>query len=132
MHDDTLTVETEIELEAPANEAWAAVSTPEGLAAWLAPVVELPAVEVGAAGRIVDDDAVTHVVAVRCVNVGRSVTFTWWREDEPADASTVTIELVPVDNGHTRVRVVETTAGMRAEASVGSALAQLTFVRVRM
>ena len=130
--DDTLTVETEIELEAPADEAWAAVATPEGLAAWLAPIVDLPAVEPGAAGRIVDDDDVAHVVAVRSVEVGRSVTFTWWRVAAPADASTVTISLEPALAGHTRLRVVETTAGMCAKASVASALARLPLMCARV
>ena len=51
-----------------------------------------------------------------------------------ADASTVTIELAPLAPGGTRLRVVETLAGVRAKASVASAsrwvvaLAQLTLV----
>ena len=117
---------------APADEAWAAVATPEGLAAWLAPIVDLPAVEPGAAGRIVDYDDVAHVVAVRSVEVGRSVTFTWWRVAAPADASTVTISLKPALAGRTRLRVVETTAGMRAKASVASALARLPLMCARV
>ena len=133
MH-DTLTVETEIDLDVDGDAAWAAVATPEGLAAWLAPIVALPSVSPGAVGRIVDDEGVARAVAVRSVDVGHSVTFTWWREDAPADASTVTIELAPVDAGRTRLRVVETLAGVRADARVASAsrwvvaLAQLALV----
>ena len=130
----TLTVETEIDLDVDGEAAWAAVATPEGLAAWLAPVVALPSVSPGSAGRIVDDEGVARVVAVRGVDAGHSVTFTWWREDAPADASTVTIELAPLEAGGTRLRVVETLAGVRAKASVASAsrwvvaLAQLALV----
>ena len=131
---DTLSVETEIELDVDGDAAWAAVATPGGLAAWLAPVVALPSIEPGALGRIIDDEGVARVVAVRSVDVGHRVSFTWWREDAPADASTVTIELAPVEAGRTRLRVVETLAGVRAEASVASAsswvvaLAQLALV----
>ena len=35
--DETQTVDTEIELDVPADDAWPAVATPAGLAAWLAP-----------------------------------------------------------------------------------------------
>ncbi len=119
--DDTATVDIEIELDASGDDAWAAVATPEGLAAWLAPEVDLPAIEPGAAGRVVDDDGVGRRLCVRDVEPGRRVTFTWWREDEPADASTVTLLLVPAAGGTTRLRVVETTAlaGPRAMALAG-------------
>lgn len=107
--DDATTVTVEIDLATDAEAAWAAVATPAGLAAWLAPTVDVPAVEPGAAGRVVDDDGVGRRLCVREVARGHHVTFTWWREDEPAEASTVTLLLVP-GAGTTRLRVVETTA----------------------
>jgi uncharacterized protein YndB with AHSA1/START domain len=78
----------------------------------------------GAAGHVVDDDGVRRRLCVRDVEPGRRVSFTWWREDAPADASTVTLLLVPAGAGLTRLRVVETTAfaALRARALAGGAL----------
>lgn len=116
------TVDIEIDLAAAGDDAWAAVATPEGLAAWLAPDVDLPAVAPGAAGHLTDDDGVRRRLCVGDVDPGRRVTFTWWREDEPDDASTVTLLLVPAGAGRTRLRVVETTAfaAPRASALAGA------------
>lgn len=123
--DDTATgplgIDIEIDLDADPASAWAAVATPDGLAGWLAPRVDLPAVEPGVAGRVVDDDGASRRLCVREVEPGHRVTFTWWREDDPADASTVTLLLVPAGAGVTRLRVRETTAlvGPRMQALAG-------------
>ena len=123
--DETQTVDTEIELDVPADDAWPAVATPAGLAAWLAPEVELDAVVPGAPGRIVDDEGVARRLSIQHVDVGRSVTFTWWREDDPGEASTVTLVVDPAGDDRSRVRVVEVlvaSAQSSAQASVsGSA-----------
>lgn len=115
-------IEVDTELDATVDEAWHAVATPEGLAAWLAPTVELDAVAPGRAGRVVDDDGAARRLCVRDVEPGRRLTFTWWREDEPAEASTVTLLLVPAGPAVTILRVRETTAlaGPRAMALTGA------------
>lgn len=142
--DETQTVDTEIELDVPAADAWHAVATPEGLAGWLAPEVELADVAPGAPGRIVDDEGVARRLSIQRVDVGRSVTFTWWREDDPGDASTVTLVVDPAGEGRSRLRVVEVlVAAARPSAWASSArgawlgcLAQfgsaLATLRVRM
>ena len=121
--DETITYATEITLDVAVGDAWSAVATPGGLQSWLAPEVALPAVVAGAAGRLVDDDGIARVVSVQRVDEGRSVTFTWWREDDPAEASTVTLLLAPAGEGITRLRVEETMAvqGLRASARAAAA-----------
>jgi uncharacterized protein YndB with AHSA1/START domain len=92
-----------IELPVPADEAWASISSADGLAGWLGDAVELDLVA-GAAGTIVDGDTVRRVVVTE-VDAGRSVGFVWWDEAQPEQASVVTIALTPPDgadgNGRT-------------------------------
>lgn len=108
-----------IELPVSAEEAWTSLRDGDGLAGWLGDVVDLPAIEPGAAGAVVDEGVVRRLV-VTDVEAGRSIGFVWWDETAPEDASTVTIAITPVDDGSSTVTVTERLAG-GVVASLGAA-----------
>jgi uncharacterized protein YndB with AHSA1/START domain len=112
-------VERQIDLDAPPEEVWDAVSSPE---TWLADSGELP-LEPGAVGHLVEDGR-GRTAVVEEVEDGRRLVYRWWDDDAPpvlevvsgpdgpgsvggpAGASRVEITLVGVDGG-TRVVVRE-------------------------
>jgi uncharacterized protein YndB with AHSA1/START domain len=109
------TVVRTVELRADADAVWAAISEPEGRAAWLD-----------------DPDAAARTVRVDRAEAGRRLEWTWWRPDgDEPDAATVAIDLVPADGGGTHVVVTETPltalpvarASSRASASAAAGLA---------
>lgn len=103
-------VRRSIVLASPPRRVWETVSRPERLSRWLGGEVELD-VRPGGEGVVRLPDGARRAV-VEDVRPGRRLTFHWWDEDAegdtPADAgaTTVTIDLYPVDAG-TQVIVTE-------------------------
>jgi uncharacterized protein YndB with AHSA1/START domain len=108
-----------IELPVSAEEAWTSLRDADGLAGWLGDAVDLPDVAPGAAGRIVEGDAVRRLVVTEVLE-GRSIGFVWWDEAAPEDASVVTIAVEPGDGETSTVSVTERLAG-GVVASMGEA-----------
>jgi uncharacterized protein YndB with AHSA1/START domain len=88
--DGNVEVTRSVELEAAADEVWAAITDPDQRAHWLD-----------------DDDAQARRVRLDEVDADRRLVWTWWRPDEEAGASTVEIVLTPTAVG-TRLVVTET------------------------
>lgn len=107
-----------IALPSPAAEVWRSLGDADGLAGWLGDAVDLD-ITPGAAGTI-REGGVTRRVVVTEVDAGRSIGFVWWDEAVPESASVVSIDLVPGEDGSTRVTVTERLAGS-ATASLGEA-----------
>ena len=92
-------IERELELGAPVDEVWDAITT-DG---WLADEVELDLRPGGDAFFRMADEVRTGWVEVALAP--RSLAFWWSADDQPA--SRVELTLVPDDAGGTRLRVVE-------------------------
>ena len=114
-------VTREITLPVDVEEAWALLTRPDDLAAWLGRDVRLDLTP-GAAGRVVDHDGSVRRVVVDAVDPGRRLAWHWWDEGSPADTSRVEITVTPTQQG-TAVRVVEAlpTATPVAQAKAGEA-----------
>jgi uncharacterized protein YndB with AHSA1/START domain len=100
-------IERELELTAPAETVWQALTDPAWLREWLADAVWLELVPGGEARFVVDgeqrDGWVEEVVPPRDGGRGR-LAFWWQSGDQPA--SRVTLELEPTASG-TRLRLSE-------------------------
>jgi uncharacterized protein YndB with AHSA1/START domain len=94
-------VKREIELDAPLDEVWRALTDEEELSQWFANDVELD-LEPGAEGVFRWDDGEERHAIIEEVDPERRFVFTW-------DGSRVVIELDETLNG-TRVTVVESPA----------------------
>jgi uncharacterized protein YndB with AHSA1/START domain len=94
-------VTREIDLDAPPEEVWEALTDEEKLSEWFANDVELEA-EPGGEGLFRWDDGEERHALVEEVEPGRRFVFTW-------DESRVVIELEEIPAG-TRVTVVESPA----------------------
>jgi len=97
-------VRREIVLDAPPEEVWEAITDPAELEEWFANDVELD-VRPGGEGIFRWDDGSVRRAIVEEVDVERSFSFWWWRENN--EVSRVAIELDPLPEG-TRVTVTET------------------------
>src|SRR6059058_4609727 len=97
-------VEREVLLPVPVEEAWEAVTEPAELEEWLADEVELD-LEEGGAARFRWDDGTERTGTVELVAAPVRLAFRW-DDGEGRGASFVELTLIPVDEG-TRVRVVE-------------------------
>jgi uncharacterized protein YndB with AHSA1/START domain len=98
-------VEREVLLPIPVEEAWEAVTEPAELEEWLADEVELD-LEEGGAARFRWEDGTERTGTVEIVAEPVRLTFSW-DDGTERGASSVDVTLIPVDEG-TRVRVVET------------------------
>ena len=98
-------VERELELEAPREEVWRALTEPERLREWLANDVELD-LRPGGEGRFGWDDGEERRALVQVVEPEERLVLDWW---DGEDVSTVTLELEDADPG-TRLTVTETRA----------------------
>jgi uncharacterized protein YndB with AHSA1/START domain len=98
-------VEREVELDAPREEVWRALTEPERLREWLANDVELD-VRPGGTGRFGWADGDERLAVVQEVDPGRRLVVDWWDDDA---VSTVEITLDDADHG-TRLTVTETRA----------------------
>jgi uncharacterized protein YndB with AHSA1/START domain len=101
-------VEREVELAAPPDEVWHAVTDADSLGEWLDAEVELD-VRPGGAGTFRFPDGEVRRAMVREVDEGERLSFTWWPVTGPGvgRTSTVSFEIVPAGGG-SRLRLVET------------------------
>lgn len=97
-------VRREIEVDAPPDEVWEALTDPAELGEWFANDVELD-LRPGGDGVFRWGDGSERRAVVEQVDPERELSFWWWRED--AEASRVAIVLEPIELG-TRVVVTET------------------------
>jgi len=88
--DGNVEVTRSVELEAAADEVWAAITDPDQRAHWLD-----------------DDDAQARTMRLDELDADRRLVWTWWRPDDESGASTVEIVLTPTAVG-TRLVVTET------------------------
>lgn len=119
-------VERTVELDAPADAVWTALTDDEALSDWFGGRVELDPVP-GGGGRFVDEGGAVRRALVEEVDAGRRLSFRWWAEDDDdGPISTVTFDLTE-RGGTTRVVVTERALllgrGLRASASLGGVLA---------
>ncbi|MBX5443140.1 MAG: SRPBCC domain-containing protein [Solirubrobacteraceae bacterium] len=103
----------EVLLPVERDEAWAAVTDPGALEAWLAEEVELDLREGGEATFVLETGEERRAI-VEEVEPGERWTFWWWTGDAPG--SRVTVELAPAAGG-TTVRVTESPVGPWASAA---------------
>jgi uncharacterized protein YndB with AHSA1/START domain len=105
-----------VELDAPVDEVWSAVTEPGALSEWLDGDVEI---EPRPAGRVsvVERDGTVRRGTVETVDPERELVFRWSSDED--GRSRVRFVLEPTDDG-TRLTVVETemSAAGRALASV--------------
>ncbi len=118
---DELKITRSVELEAPVEDIWPALTDPALLGDWLDAEVEL---DVGPAGRgrLIERDGVVRTVEVEEVTEARRVTYRWSPEDGSGPASVVRFELEEAV-GSTRVIVTETLVpapGAPTASAVGS------------
>ncbi len=117
-----LAIERQVTLPTDLEGAWALLTRPDDVAAWLGAEVVLPPAP-GAVGSVVDHDGTVRHLVVEEVEPGRRLAWRWWRDGDDADrASHVEITLAPAQHG-TSVRVVEAlpTAAPTAQARAGEA-----------
>ncbi len=107
--DDTLSIHRELDLGIGSEELWQAVTDPTVLGDWFGQVVELD-LRPGGSGAIVDDDGALRRLVVTRIDDGRTLGFTWWRDDAPGEVSTIELDVVPTGDG-SRLVVRETFAG---------------------
>jgi len=101
-------VEREVELPAPPDEVWHAVTDADVLGDWLGADVELE-LRPGGAGTFRFPDGQVRRAMVREVDEGARLSFTWWPVTGPdvGRTSTVSFEIEPHAGG-SRLRLVET------------------------
>jgi uncharacterized protein YndB with AHSA1/START domain len=125
-------VERSVLLDAPAAEAWRAISDESVLREWLAPEVDLD-LRPGGALRCRTEDGEERPGTVELVEEGERLAFRWRRDG--GAASRVEISLEEVDGG-TRVDVVETgleaSAGARASEGWRTRLDSLRLALARL
>jgi len=94
-------------LPAEPGKVWEAVGSPERLSRWLGVQVDVD-IRPGGKGTVREPDGAVRWVVVEEVEPGARLTFHWWPSN-PDEASTVVIDLEPVEGG-TLVRVTESLA----------------------
>jgi uncharacterized protein YndB with AHSA1/START domain len=104
-------VTREVVLPVPREEIWAALTSPERLADWFAPDVELE-LEPGGEGVFRWPDGETRRAVVEEVDPERRFAFRW-SEDGGGEETLVELELDDAPEG-TRVTVTESTTGPSA------------------
>ena len=95
---EEVSVTRSVDLEAPAEDVWRALTDPELLADWLEGDVDLD-VRPGGGGTIVEPDGVVRRARVDEVVPARRLSLRWWPEDGDGPASTVRLDLEPTDDG---------------------------------
>jgi uncharacterized protein YndB with AHSA1/START domain len=111
---DDLQIDREVLIAAPAEVVWRTVTEPAQISLWFAERVELD-LRPGGRGVLVFERETGETVAplvVDRVEPPRLFSFRWGHaegeEPTPANSCLVEFTLVPVDEGHTRLRVSET------------------------
>ncbi len=89
-------VERAVELDVDRTELWRLIATDDGWRDWLVDEARL----VDGAGVVVDG-GIARQVRMDEVDAGRSVSFTWWEDDDPSTVSHVrlTIDDDGIDDG---------------------------------
>jgi uncharacterized protein YndB with AHSA1/START domain len=117
------TVEREITVPVPAEEAWELVTERRHLEQWLAPEVEIE-VRDGGGVRVVGDDGVERTGTVELVEAPNRLRFTWETDEE--GPTIVEISVSPIEDG-SRIGIVEREP-LRIEAA-GRNVVELPVVR---
>jgi uncharacterized protein YndB with AHSA1/START domain len=103
------TIHRRVDLDADRNQAWSLLADADGLAGWLAESVELDAVSAGVAGRVIELDGTIRRLVVTEVLEGERLSFAWWSEDDPTDASSVVVTIDGDERGGSvAISIVET------------------------
>lgn len=110
-----------LELAAPAETVWRAITDPDQLGDWLGSSVELD-LRPGGDGTVVETDGVVRRARVDEVDPARRLAWQWWPADGTGSPSTVELELEPTEDG-TRVVVTETLAPSPSGSATASAAA---------
>ncbi|HEX8975036.1 MAG TPA: SRPBCC domain-containing protein [Solirubrobacteraceae bacterium] len=104
-------VQRELKLDIAAEEAWEALTDPGRLSAWLADEVELDPVPGGEARFVLGDQVrsgwVEEICAPDDAPDGSGRLSFWWSCDD-APATRVELELQPLGDGGTLLRIAET------------------------
>ena len=112
-------VERTVDLDAPADDVWTALTDDEALSDWFEAEVTLDPVP-GGAGRFEEPSGEVRRALVEEVEPGRRLSFRWWTDgDDEGPISSVTFELTELGDA-TRLVVTERAllvgAGRRAAA----------------
>ncbi len=130
LHEEIGAVRRETVLDAPRDEVWARIASPEGLASWLADEVDLAEVAPGASGTVVEDGVVRRV-AIEEVEDGRRVALSWCADGGEPSVVELTLDDADAEAEEmprTRMVVVElplvtlrvaTVAAVRAASAAG-------------
>jgi uncharacterized protein YndB with AHSA1/START domain len=103
---DEVSITRSVDLEAPAEDVWRALTDPDLLRDWLAADVDLD-VRPGGGGTIAEPDGLVRRALVDEVVPARRLSMHWWPEDGSGPATAVRLDLEPIDGG-TRLVVTET------------------------
>jgi uncharacterized protein YndB with AHSA1/START domain len=106
LHEEIGAVRRETVLDAPRDEVWERIASPEGLESWLADEVALESVEPGASGTVVED-GVQRRVTIDEVEDGRRVALSWCADGGEPSLVELTLDDVAEDADATRLVVVE-------------------------
>ena len=104
MHEARIT--RSVDLDAPVEDVWRALTEPALLGDWLDSVVELDG-RPGGDGVIVESDGAVRRAKVEEVEPARRLAMRWWPEDGTGPVSAVELDLETTAEG-TRVVVTET------------------------
>lgn len=102
---DDEAVDRVVELDVDDAVLWELVGTADGLTRWLADAADVD-VAIGAEGEVTDGELVRHV-RIDDVDHGRSVGFTWWRDDDPSSLATVELRIEDLSVSSKRLHIVE-------------------------
>lgn len=110
-------VERHVQLDAPADEVWQALTDDDALSDWFGGPVTLDP-SPGGEGRFEEPDGTVRRARVDEAEPGRRLALRWWPEDDDdGTISTVAFELTPRPGG-THLVVVERPLLLGARASV--------------
>jgi uncharacterized protein YndB with AHSA1/START domain len=110
---DNFSVTRTIQISAPIEKVWAAVTQPEHISKWFGQVAVLDDLAVGATGLFGFDGYGEFPVRIEALDAPRSITYRWGNDNThaaPLDSpqtTTFTFTLEPADDG-TQLTVVET------------------------
>ena len=88
------------------EELWLTVTEPEHLDAWFGGHVDWELTP-GAPFAFTENDGASWSGVVIEVDTGQSLRFTWWPDEDPDDASTVSFDIDDADGG-SGLRITET------------------------
>ncbi|WP_084038112.1 SRPBCC family protein [Demequina sp. NBRC 110053] len=107
---ESFSITRTIEIAAPVEKVWAAVTEPEHIARWHADAATLTAPEAGGTGEWTFDGYGTYPIRIEVIDRPRSITYRWPYDDQrdlsDANSTVFTFTLEPVPAG-TRLTVVE-------------------------